>query len=104
MYLTRVSQDIIDIDMTDWAVVKADDGLHFCGIDKTDWVNLARVSSVVVEFDAAAKKGTTRSGRKYTLVGDAAGLQGVTLELWQQWASMNNVPYWEDVTDQYTKK
>lgn len=102
MFLTPVSKDITNIRLSNWAVVEADDGRHFLGIDQTDMVGRARVSTFMLKFDMTTMTGTTRSGRVYTLIGEPAGLLGRCLSLWEDWASINGIEKWKDVTEEYT--
>ena len=49
-----------------------------------------RVSSRIVDFDPETMTGTTRSGRKYRLVG-SSGFSGDPAYVWDRWASFNKV-------------
>lgn len=102
MWITPVSKDVNNIKLTHWAVVEADDGRHFCGIDQTDMIGMLRVSTFMLKFDMTTMTGTTRSGRVYTLIGEPAGLIGRSLALWEDWAALNNIETWKDVTEEYT--
>ena len=101
MWILHVSRDINNIKLSHWAVVEAEDGRHFCGIDQTDLVGKSRVSMNVLKFDKTTMTGTTSSGRVYTLIGEPAGLLGRCLSLWEDWASINGIEKWKDVTEEY---
>lgn len=102
MFITRVSKDANNIRLTHWAIVEADDGRHFVGTDTTDMVGLTRVSTKMLKFSKETMTGVTNSGRQYILVDEPAGLIGRNLAMWEEWASIFNVPSWKDVTEEYT--
>ena len=68
---------------------------HFVGQNITD--NEGRASSAIRTFDAAARSGTTESGRVYQLQG-RTGLTGDGEYTWGRWKSINLVTDVVDVT------
>lgn len=70
---------------------------HFIG-----WAEYeGRVSSNIVTFDPATKKGVSRSGRVYELEGNS-GFDQDALYVWNQWIRTNGfVAHQKDITDQY---
>lgn len=80
VWRTRPVDDEPVITLTDWRIFSVpslngegvDD--HFCGYNaghegRGFWSGEGRVSSKIVNWDAAGMAGTTRSGRKYVLIG-----------------------------------
>lgn len=81
-----------------WKIVEIDAGTrHFVGANALDFTG--RVSSAIVEFDVVAKRGTTRSGRVYQLVG-APGQSEDADYVWNRWCIVNSVRSFNDVTRQ----
>ena len=56
-----------------------------------------RVTSKVVEFNQDTMTGKTRSGRFYTLQGPP-GHDGDAAYVWQQWARVNQVTSYKDIS------
>lgn len=55
------------ITLTDWAIKKTNDGNYFVGTRED---GTGRVSTQIITFDEEAKKGVTKSGRVYELIGE----------------------------------
>lgn len=68
---------------------------HFVGLDVGD--GTGRVSSAVLNFDAGASRGVTRSGRVYTLVGPT-GFSDDAQYVWERLCKVNGVQHSADVT------
>lgn len=68
---------------------------HFVGLELE--FRHVRVSSPVVTFDPAARRGMTRSGRIYELRGKA-GADADARYVWARWKAMNRVLQEWDVT------
>lgn len=71
---------------------------HFVGWNKTE--GEGRASSKIVAFDKTTKTGTTKSGRKYKLVGET-GIDGDALYTFTYWCSINSVDSYKDVSEEY---
>lgn len=71
---------------------------HFCGWNVTE--GEGRVSSKIVEWNRETRTGTTRSGRRYKLVGESA-LNMDAAYVWDKWKRINKVEDYSDVSDQY---
>ena len=88
--------------LTQWRVfkVKGLDGdnvtTHFVG--RADWEG--RVCSPVQTYDPTTKRGVTRSGRVYELLGDS-GHNGDAMYVWARWCNINDIVEVEDVTAEY---
>lgn len=85
-----------------WHVIRAtySDGvepctLHFVGRNAASWCG--RVSSPVMDVDAAARRARTRSGRLYQLEGPP-GIDAESVFMWRLWAEINRLSSWRDVT------
>jgi len=82
-----------------WRVMLVQDkDIHFVG--RADWEG--RVCSAVQTYDPETKRGVTRSGRIYELLGHP-GYNGDAMYVWGRWMSMNGLTEEDvkDVTDQY---
>lgn len=76
-----------------WAIVKVSGHHHFAG-RRTD-LDCVRITTEIVEFDFAARRGRTRSGRVYHLAGNPGMNE-------QDIADLNCIQSdWTDVTDQF---
>lgn len=76
-----------------WAIVEVSGHHHFAG-RRTD-LDCVRITTEIVEFDFAARRGRTRSGRMYHLAGNP-GMDA------QDIADLNCIQSdWTDVTDQF---
>jgi len=62
-----------------------------------------RVSSAIIDFDSEKRTLTTRSGRKYILVGKP-GFDGDGEHVWRSWKYGNQAHSEVDVTDEYAEK
>jgi hypothetical protein len=85
-----------EIELARWRVFETEGGTrHFVG--KRIQKGTGRVSSAIVQFDLAARLGTTLSGRQYVLVGEPGDDVAVDY-VWELWASMNGITSARDVT------
>ncbi|PLP96648.1 hypothetical protein CYJ10_31030 [Cupriavidus pauculus] len=62
--------------------------------------NSGRVSSAIEAFDHATRTGTTRSGRRYVLMGEP-GEDPDGMHTWAVWARVNDVREETDVSSDY---
>lgn len=86
------------VHLVSWKVVEIDAGTrHFVGADALD--RTGRVSSAIVQLDLTAKRGVTRSGRVYKLVGEP-GHTGDGNYVWTRWCEINGVRSFTDVTQE----
>lgn len=101
LWNARSVQDVPGLAMSHWSVRELPDGdRHFVGYNLTE--GEGRVSSKILSFDPRTMTGTTRSGRKYTLL----GTPGVNMDaeyVWEGWARINSVKTFEDVSDEYVE-
>jgi hypothetical protein len=105
---TRTVKVEPDIRLTHWQVfsIPSLDGegmdRHFNGRSASTG-DPGRVSSRITNFDPKTKTGTTRSGRKYQLVGPS-GCSGDPMYVWDRWAAFNKVDPKKvvNVTGEYT--
>ena len=74
------------ITLTNWSIRHATDGDHFVGT--ADYYG--RVSTPIVTFDEATKKGITTSGRIYQLVGEP-GHSGDAEHTWGMYKDINQI-------------
>ncbi len=95
-----------DTKLTQWQVHKVsttDDNLstvHFMGYTGGRYGE-GRVCSAILEYDAKTKKGVTKSGRVYELVGDP-GFNKDAMYVFNIWCARFPIPtIFEDITDQY---
>ena len=93
--------------LTNWKVflVKANlsetgDTVHFVG-SADFWYSEGRVTSHIVDFDPKTKRGVSRSGRIYELVGESTHLSRDAEYVWSHWRRLNGFPEYEDITDQF---
>ena len=90
-----------EVVLTDWSVFEVALGedpartRHFAGQNITD--HEGRVSSEVVEFDAATGRGVTSSGRVYELRG-RTGFTADSRYVWDRWRALNGAVDVVDVT------
>ena len=90
--------DVPEIELTNWQVMQLPPGdRHFVGWNVTE--REGRVSSKIVEFDAATRCGRTSSGRVYQLRG-AAGHDGDGAYTWSRWIHRNGAVGCTDVSDE----
>lgn len=88
--------------LTQWRIFLVDGkDIHFVGYTG-GWHGEGRVCSAVQTFDPATRKGTTKSGRIYELVGDS-GFNKDAMYVWARWLGLYGSPPAEDVTDTYSK-
>lgn len=90
--------------LTQWRIFLVDGkDIHFAGYAGNGWSGEGRVCSAVQTFDPTTRKGVTKSGRIYELVGDS-GFNGDAMYVWGRWLGINGDPPAEDVTDTYLTK
>ena len=88
--------DIPEIELTSWQVMQLPQGArHFVGWNVTE--REGRVSSKIVEFDAATRRGRTNSGRVYQLRG-RTGHDGDGSYTWGRWMQRNGAVDCTDVS------
>jgi hypothetical protein len=81
-----------------WKIVEVDARTrHFVGADVYD--GSGRVSTAIVTFDPAAKRGLTSSGRIYNLVSDPGNSWNADY-VWTQWCEHTGVRSFVDVTQE----
>ncbi|MGF6977608.1 hypothetical protein QFZ94_006058 [Paraburkholderia sp. JPY465] len=86
------------LSLVQWKILETAEGTrHFAGQDVRDLTG--RVSTEVLQFDPASRRGTTRSGRVYQLVGPH-GWSDNAQYLWERFCAVNNVTSYVDVTKQ----
>ena len=79
--------EVPEIELTNWQVMQLPHGdRHFVGWNVTE--REGRVSSKIIEFDAATRRGRTRSGRIYQLRGPT-GHDGDGAYTWSRWMQRN---------------
>jgi hypothetical protein len=90
--------------LTQWRIFRVSgdfdqtgDTIHFVGYAGYE----GRVCSPVQKFDSSTKKGITRSGRIYELVGNS-GHNNDAMHVWNTWLKMHGNPPIEDLTDIYS--
>ena len=89
--------EVPEIELSDWQVMQLPHGdRHFVGWNVTE--REGRVSSKIVDFDAATRRGRTRSGRVYQLLG-SPGHDGDGAYTWGRWMQANAVVDCTDVSD-----
>lgn len=76
-----------EIRLTDWAIKQTTDGNFFVG---TRGDGTGRVSTDIVTFDEATKRGVTKSGRVYELVGPA-GYSSNGEYVWNYYKDVNGL-------------
>lgn len=91
-----------EISLGRWRIVEVQtEGMqiqrHFIGYNIKD--REGRVSTAIQEMDFAARRGVTRSGRVYELVGPP-GYDPDGEWVWQSWARVNKLSNERDVTDE----
>jgi hypothetical protein len=82
-----------------WRVMKLSNGdIHFVG--RADWEG--RVCSAVQTYDPETKRGVTRSGRVYELLGPS-GYNTDAMYVWSRWCRINDVNSSDvvDITKEY---
>ena len=89
--------------LTQWRVfkvkgLKEGETIHFVG--RAEWEG--RVCSPVQTYDPTTKRGVTRSGRVYELLGPS-GHNGDAMYVWSRWCNMNNIEEVTDITEEYDK-
>lgn len=85
------------LSLVHWKILEAQGARHFVGQDVRDFTG--RVSTPVLEFDPALRRGTTQSGRVYQLVGPHGWSENAQY-LWERFCEANNVASYSDVTRQ----
>lgn len=100
-WLTKPVSEEPEIRLVHWAIFELPDGdRHFAGCADSGG---GRVSSKVVSFDPATRRGVTRTGRVYEL-GGAPGLDWDGMYVWEGWKRVNRVESAVDVSDQLEKR
>lgn len=85
------------VELAAWRVMQLPDGTrHFVGTNLLE-NSSGRVSSRIVNFDAARATAITDSGRAYLLVGPD-GRSGDSDYVWRRWVEQEDVAEWLDVT------
>lgn len=88
--------------LTQWRVFKVkglpheEETIHFVG--RAEWEG--RVCSPVQTYDPTNKRGVTRSGRVYELLGPS-GHNGDAMYVWARWCNINDIQEVEDITEEY---
>lgn len=87
-----------EVRLVRWRVMETELGeRHFVGYHMNR--DQGRVSSAIEYFDPAERRGVTRSGRVYELLGEPAS-DGDTVLIWAVWAAAYGVVSSLDVTEQ----
>ena len=90
--------EVPEIELTRWQVMQLPHGdRHFVGWNVTE--REGRASSKIVEFDAATRRGRTRSGRIYQLRGPT-GHDGDGAYTWGRWIKLNAAVDCTDVSQE----
>ena len=96
------------VTLTQWQVFEvrgiAEDNfstVHFVGYNIEE--QEGRVSSPVVEFDVATRRGFTQSGRIYELCG-ASGVDADAAYTWGRWKKINDITDAVDITSSFVVK
>jgi hypothetical protein len=93
---TRPVDDVPRRELQRWRIFLTNAGTrHFVGCSPGAWTG--RVSSAIEQFDVVGRRGLTRSGRVYQLVGPSAFHPDADY-VWQQWCSVNKVVSYDDIT------
>ena len=93
---TRPVDEQDSLTLSNWQVVQLSNGdRHLVGycVENRE----GRVSSVVRELDTRELCARTATGRIYTLRGQPGGNLDAAY-VWKQWAALNSVDSWKDVT------
>lgn len=103
IWATRSVEQEPETKLTQWRVytVQNEDAppsMHFVGYTGYE----GRVCSAVQEYDSKTRRGVTRSGRVYELVGHS-GHNGDAMYVWNRWLHINGDPKHEDVTEIFEK-
>jgi hypothetical protein len=84
------------VELIRWRIMRTNSGgMHFVGCETVD--HNGRVSSAIAAFDAAARRGATRSGRIYLLSGPS-GFHPAATYVWTRWCEFNKVTAYDDVS------
>lgn len=79
-----------------WRILETAEGArHFAGQDMRDLTG--RVSTAVLQFDPASRRGTTQSGRVYQLVGPP-GRSETSQYVWERWCRVYGITSYMDVS------
>jgi hypothetical protein len=101
LWKTTPVNDTPVIELERWTVVEVTPpgtDRHFVGYNITE--GEGRTSSKIVSYNKETKTGTTRSGRKYRLIGES-GIDGDALYVFTGWCRINGVESYKDVSDEY---
>ncbi|MGF6774879.1 hypothetical protein [Paraburkholderia sp. GAS334] len=99
LYLHRRGEGPMTVQLERWSIRRFQEGaLHFVGfsLDSYD----GRVSTKILELDAANRTGRTESGRAYILVGPAGGDRDAEYVWNKVWRSIGGGQAWTDVTEE----
>jgi hypothetical protein len=94
-------QEIPEVFLSNWAVFDVSIGSgdltrHFVGTNVAEVQG--RVSSPLIKFDPLTRRGVTRSGRVYELVGLPTRLSADASYTWEHWLKLNRIYAEIDVT------
>jgi hypothetical protein len=83
-----------EIRLSSWSIRELSDGdRHFVGYGDGE----GRVSSKIITYDHETKRGVTRSGRVYELVGNP-GVNNDAEYVWACWCVINEIHEWNDIS------
>jgi hypothetical protein len=94
IWATTSVNSVPEIELRSWSVfeVASDEWenrtRHFVGYNVTECEG--RVSSAIVQWDAATRRGVTASGRVYQLVGET-GFDWDAQYVWSRWKDLNRI-------------
>lgn len=99
IWRTTPVESVPVLKLTKWSVFQTETGQrHFVGYNMTE--GEGRVSSAIVEFDSASRRGRTSTGRIYELIGEP-GFSSDAEYVKTGWLNINRVSEHFDVTEQY---
>lgn len=88
LWKTRPVSEEPEIELLRWSVFETNDGQrHFVGAMSG---SRGRVSSAVVELDVTSRRGVTKTGRRYVLVGEP-GFDLNAAYTWCAWMDINEI-------------
>ncbi|KXV09517.1 hypothetical protein CR51_10205 [Caballeronia megalochromosomata] len=96
IWKTRSVSEESEITLTEWRIFEVDDGQRYFVGTRPETLS-ARVSSAIVKFDVASRKGITQTGRTYKLVGPP-GFSFDSAYVWNAWTTIYKVENVKDVT------
>lgn len=92
-----------EVRLADWSVRRVEDDpptCHLVGYNTGE--GEGRVSSAIVEFQAVEQIATTRSGRRYRLLGRSGGNSDAEY-VWNRWCAIHAVTQWTDITADFAE-